>query len=63
MTFNCDMSGNHGCLTDSDTLWRAGDIAQEKRSYPLGEKNRGEKKKEEKNRDGETIRRGESSSR
>lgn len=45
MTFNCDVSGNHGRLTDSDTLWRAAILHAEKRSHPPGEKNGKEKKK------------------
>lgn len=44
MTFNCDVSGNHGRLTDSDTLWRAAILHAEERSHPPGEKNRGGKK-------------------
>lgn len=34
MTFNCDVSSNHGRLTDSDTLWRAVILHVEKRGHP-----------------------------
>lgn len=46
MTFNCDVSGNHGRLTDSDTLRRAAILHAEEHSYLPREKKMGKKREE-----------------
>lgn len=46
MTFNCDVSGNHGRLTDSDTLRRAAILHAEEHSHPPRERKMKKKREE-----------------
>lgn len=67
MTFNCDVSSNHGRLTDSDTLWRAVILHVEKRGHPprriKGEKDKKKKKEERKESQKASFSRGDALSR
>lgn len=55
MTFNCDVSSNHGRLTDSDTLWRAVILHGEAWSPAEKDKGRGRKMKKKTRRRRERV--------